>query len=347
MTYSISSDHHCHDWSSFAKALPSGVNSRLQIILDEMVRQAEATRAAGSDTMFFAGDLFHVRGKIDPEVLNPTITTIKKILSMGLKVYAIAGNHDLKGNKSEALGNAIQSLDELDGFTAITEPMLVGDVMMIPWIEQLDELRRVAIANANPGHDLIMHAPLNGVIRGIPDLGLDPDEVAAWGYRRVFVGHYHNHKAFVQGRVYSVGANSHQTWSDPDTLAGFLMVDGNTVTHHESLAPKFVNIDEPCDIIRSLVEGNYVRLRIKDADETELADAKAKLDACGALNWVDHSSRKRPTIRASNVGTNNVTLEASVSGFVTNHLETGKLDKNRIIAGALAVLTEARTLGDE
>src|SRR5690349_9573673 len=120
--YGISSDQHCHDWSQFATVDADGVNSRLRIILDELERSAAAVLASGGDTLYLAGDLFHVRGKIDPEVLNPTIECFKRICATGVKVYAITGNHDLKGKNSTKLGNAMQSLDELDGFTAVTEP---------------------------------------------------------------------------------------------------------------------------------------------------------------------------------------------------------------------------------
>jgi len=41
--------------------------------------------------MIIAGDLFHTRGIIDPEVLNPLRDTITKILALGMEVNAIPG----------------------------------------------------------------------------------------------------------------------------------------------------------------------------------------------------------------------------------------------------------------
>lgn len=347
---SISSDQHCHDWSQFATVNPDGVNSRLATILSELERQARTLLAAGGTLMFLGGDLFHIRGKIDPEVLNPTVECFKRILAMGVSVYAICGNHDLKGKHSTKLGNAMQVLDELDGFAAVTEPTLVDDggrgTFLVPWIESLDELRAVCISNAHPERDLIIHAPLNGVIKGLPDHGLDPIEVAAWGYRRVFIGHHHNH-AETAHSVFSIGATTHQTWSDPGTVAGFLMVDDNQVTHHESLAPSFVNVDDPDAIDPLHVAGNYVRLRFKDATPEQLTDARQTLERHGALGWVDHCSKKREVTRGQSTSTKNVTLEVSVANYVAHHQQTGTMSKKRIAIEALDVLREARTVGNE
>lgn len=351
MTYAVSSDQHAHEWSQFASTNADGVNTRLATILSEIERAARELVAAGGKDLFLGGDLYHVRGKIDPEVQNPTIDTFKRILAMGVSVWALAGNHDLKGKHSNKLGNAMQALDELDGFTAITDLQVIvasdgQEVVMIPWIEDLDELRRVAIANAGSLRDLIIHAPLNGVIKGLPDHGLDPAEVKAWGYKRVFIGHYHSHQE-PEKNVFSIGACTHQTWSDPGTLAGFLLVDDNTVTHHESLAPQFVNVDDLDNIDPLEVSGNYVRLRFKDATPEQLADARVTLEKHGALGWVDHSTKKREVTRGQSTGTKNVTLEVSVASFVANHADTGNLSKKRIAIEALDVLREARTVGNE
>lgn len=346
--YGISSDQHCHSWSQFSRVNSKGVNTRLQLILDELKRSAQAVLDAGGDTLYLAGDLFHVRGKIEPSVFNPTYDTFREITAMGVKVVAIPGNHDLEGSNADRVGNAMQQLEEIDGFTSATKPMCVDGVVMLPWYEDLDELVAEAKAGASKDLDLIIHAPLNGVIKGIPDLGLDPADVADWGYHRVFVGHYHNHKDFFGGKVFSVGATTHQTWSDPGTKAGFLIVDGDDVTHHETEAPKFTNVDELGDITEARVGGNYARLRFTDAEEDTLIEARRMLDEAGCAGFVDHSSKKRPNIRPNVANGKNVTIEASVSDFTKNHLQGHEqLDKDRVAAGALDVLSAARQVGGE
>lgn len=349
--YAIVSDVHCHSWSQFSKINSLGVNSRLQVILEELVRAATTLLAAGGDTMRVAGDLFHVRGKIEPSVFNPTFDTFAQIAAMGVKIEIIPGNHDLEGHSASRLGNAMQQLEQIAGVTVVTEPTSFCGTnddwaIMLPWIDSLDELRSIAKKLADPSTDLIIHAPLNGVLTGLPDMGLDPVECAAWGYRRVFCGHYHNHKEFCGGKVFSVGATSHQTWSDPNTLAGFLIVHPDRVEHYESAASKFINIDDVADITPA-VSGNYVRLRLKDADEKALIAARKDLEAVGAAGWVDHSSKKRTSARPVSTAAGNMTLEVSVANFVLNHMPPSALDRRRIATEALAVLTQARTVGNE
>ncbi len=54
-----------------------------------MKRAAAEVRAAGGDTLVFAGDLFHTRGSLDPEVFNPVIETIKGLTWDGYRIVAI------------------------------------------------------------------------------------------------------------------------------------------------------------------------------------------------------------------------------------------------------------------
>lgn len=339
--YSLSSDQHAHDWSQFASIDADGVNSRLRIILNELVRQAEMTKARGWRKMRLAGDLFHVRGKITPSVMNPTIAVFKQISAMGLEVEAIAGNHDLEDIFSNELGNAMQALDEIEGFSAITKPTLLDDgVFMVPWIQDLDELRKVMKAGANAAHDLIIHAPVNGVIKGIPDHGLEADELIALGYNRVFAGHYHNHVDFSHG-VFSIGATSHQNWSDPGTKAGFLMLeDPNRTEFIESRAPKFVNVDHGVTVPDATmigIFGNYVRLRLQDEEEAVIKATRSSVENAGARGIVDHSSKKRPTVRGAVNVKAGLTLEGAVTSYCREHLNT-TLDRDRVATMALDVL---------
>lgn len=348
MMFTISSDHHCHKWSQFSKTDQDGVNSRLRVILNELLRQAEYTAAFSDDpVMFLAGDLFHVRGSIDPEVLNPTVECFKKISEMGLQVYALAGNHDLSGKYSNQLGNAMQSLEQIQGFSAITKPTVVdisehfGSVVMIPWIEDLSDLRTVMKRYAgNPEDTLIIHAPVNGVIKGIPANGLTPKELATLGYKNVFVGHYHNHVDFGDG-VYSVGATTHQTWNDPDTLAGFIEVKdgGEGVIHHDTLAPKFINIKMHSDL-SSAVRGSYCRIQLQNPSDDLLQETKDYLTSNGCLAYVDHSVKTKEVTRRgqSSAGTS---TKVAIATYVAKTLNAGYLSKKKIAVESLDILAEA------
>lgn len=347
--YGIVSDTHCHSWSQFSKIQADGVNSRLRVILEELIRAAVAVKDAGGDTLRVAGDLFHVRGRIEPSVFNPTFDAFEHIVkTLGIKVEIIPGNHDLEGATTDSLGNAMQQLQRLDGVTVVTETLVTPDCVLIPWIEKLDDLRAEMKKHADKNKDLIIHAPVNGVVKGLPDHGLEPDELAQLGYRRVFAGHYHNHKSFAGGKVYSIGATTHQTWSDSGSQAGFLLVDDKEVEFHPTKAPLFVTITDETEITSANLQGHYARLKLVDAEEDVLRDARKALDAAGALGWVDHSSKKRKITRlAQQPAAGAVKLEVSVANFVAKELDACGLSRKKIALDALDVLRQARTMGNE
>lgn len=74
-------------------------------------------------------------------------------------------------------------------------------VALLPWRDSMDDLRadlahvKDAIgASVASKWTAIIHAPVNGVVLGIPDHGFDGKELASYGFGLVLAGHYHNHK---------------------------------------------------------------------------------------------------------------------------------------------------------
>ena len=178
--FGIISDTHHHNWSSFAHTNSRGVNSRLQTILDETMRCASAVFKAGGDTLVHAGDLFHVRGSVAPSVLNPTLACYKSLVDMGLKIIINAGNHDLEGKDANDLGSAITALKEV-GCMVVNQPtaMPALGLILVPYIGKVADLKKV-LEDLQDGTDapncnLIVHAGIDGVIKGLPDHGLDAE----------------------------------------------------------------------------------------------------------------------------------------------------------------------------
>jgi energy-converting hydrogenase Eha subunit E len=335
----VLSDQHCHSWSAFSTVGPDGVNSRLRIILDEILRAAKMLLKEGGSTMILCGDLFHVRGSVRPSVMNPVQATFAEIAAMGITVIALAGNHDLEDADANELGNAMQSLGQIAGFHPVTSPTMRGHRAFLPWYAKLDDLREQMAKYGHKDRDCFIHAPVNGVIKGLPDIGLTPQEIATFGFNRVFVGHFHNHVYF-PGNIWSVGATTHQTWSDPDTLAGFMMVYDDHVEHHLSHAPSFVDLKDPADITPIVIKGNYVRLKLVDVTEAEIKSFREELIDMGALGVQLLATKKTEATRAATI-TSGATLEASVNEYIEKDV-VGDM-KNDILAAAVAVIMEARS----
>lgn len=341
MTYGIISDTHNHNWQQFATTCADGINSRLRIILDETIRAAQTVKDAGGDMLYHAGDLFHVRGNISPSVLNPTIEAYRYIINdIGIQVAVIPGNHDLETKDSSFYMNASSALLDI-GVQVAHESKLIGDVLMVPWhsVESLKiALSDLAANEWARGADLIIHAPVNGVIMGIPDHGLDAGYLADIGFKRVFAGHYHNHKDFGNG-VYSVGALTHQTWGDVGSKAGFLLVTDDEVKYNASHAPEFIDLDPTWkeEDIPLIVDGHYVRAKTKVSKESDIARLREFLEKAGSHGVVIHPVRepKNAANRSTSVSAG-ASTEASVDEFIKTkgYPNVEKLSKlcNEIIA---------------
>lgn len=334
--YGVVSDTHNHCWSAFATTLPTGVNSRLQMILDETERAADAVLSAGGNVLVHGGDLFHVRGSIAPSVLNPTIDLYKRLIAKGLKVIILAGNHDLEGREAERVSSAVTAL-EAAGCTIVNKttviPMGEGSLALIPWhsgVEALKvEIQKVAddLDRAGELHktDLVIHAPVDGVIEGLPDHGLTAEWLQCRGFHRVLSGHYHHHKKLAD-TVYSIGASTHQTWGDVSAKAGFLIVDEGSVKFNASRAPSFVEIDGHTDPseVPLLVDGNYVRAKISSTKTSDVEALRSYLTDCGAKG-VTILAQKEASVTPRAGAT--IKAGESVEGSIAHFIKHGGFDR--------------------
>lgn len=326
--YLLTSDIHFHAWDQFSTVEECGTNSRLGILLDEFLKAYKfAADTYDTKRAFCAGDIFHQRGKIAPSVLNPVndcFSTIKREFKIETRV--IPGNHDLETNEACGIGDMTRAIRDIEvaSYTVPTFTNLEDGnrVIMIPWqatTEQLlAQMRRITASRIDLNKaDLIIHAPLDGVLRGVPSHGLTPKVLLdACPARRIFCGHYHNHIGF-DDRVYSIGALTHQTWGDIGTKAGYLMVFEDRVEHFETDAPKFIDItDEDPDDVPELVRGNYVRTTLDDPTNDDVAMVRSALTSYGAAGvLVKAIQTKSMTSRRVAVGASIERIDESVNRY--------------------------------
>lgn len=323
--YGVISDSHLHNWATFSHIVKeTGINNRLQWIMDEIWRAAKTVKEQGGDTVIHCGDVFHVRGNLAPSVLNPTVSLFERIVNeLEMKVYILAGNHDLEGDSSSRLGNATVALEGA-GCTVFSEPFIDSHMkrVFVPYVHSMKQLREI-IADAAEGDKsewaLFLHAPMNGVITGIPDNGLSAGELQKLGFGAVFCGHYHNHRVF-DGNVCSVGATTHQTFSDVNAKAGFIITDTKTITHYPTSAPKFVDFDPEWDEIEeaAYITGNYLRVKLENATNEEVEEIRKYLKDMGAaysqIIHVPKSTVAREDVSSLEAGSS---MKVSISDWCT------------------------------
>jgi hypothetical protein len=346
--YGVISDTHHHNWSAFATVTPEGVNSRLQTILDETRRAAFEVKKVGGDKLFHGGDLFHVRGSIAPSVLNPTMDCYREIIASGVQIIINAGNHDLEGKEAARVSSAITALEGI-GCSVVNRPDYgtFDDVVIIPWIPNIAALKEAIeyVAPADrPGCDLLLHAPIDGVIPGLPDHGLDWGYLDSLGFRRVLSGHYHHHKN-VGGNIWSIGSLTPQTWSDVNAKSGFMIVHPTEVQWFASHAPSFVEIDgttDPDDV-PLIVDGNYVRVKIGSSKASDIEAMRQFLTDSGAKGVVVNQVKDAaPVSRAGGATLKaGATLEQSIGDFIAMKAFARAPDLSRLCADILSTVRSA------
>jgi DNA repair exonuclease SbcCD nuclease subunit len=330
--YGVMADLHCHPWTAFATVSKDGVNSRLVEILHEVERCCQSVLELGGDTVVIAGDLFHVRGSVSPSVFNPLRDRLRHWVNEGIRFIGIPGNHDLEGKHTDRLSSAVAMLNGMQGvdfFHRREGNMVLGmdhTWALVPWIARhgdllgaiedlTDDFKR---QSGVPGEvDLIIHAGIDGVLKGMPDHGLTAERLAEFGFRRVFAGHYHHHAAMAGGKVFSVGAPVHHTWGDIGTKAGWLIVDESNVRWMASHAPSFIEVtgDEDPDELPLIVDGHYVRARIGRATAAEVAHWRKSLTDMGARGVMIQSVPSTTTVVRTGAVTSLNSLDDAVAGY--------------------------------
>jgi len=348
MTYIVSADWHCHGWSQFS-TVEDGVNSRLQHVMDEVERMADQAERAGAKRVYVAGDIFHVRGSIKPTVFNVVSNTLSRLASeRGIEFILMPGNHDLESVESEDISSAITSLGEIEGVRVYSKPVIIPEdrVALLPWENTREgllaavELLKRLINDMDErvcDYDLHLHTGINGVLIGVPDHGWSPEELAGFGFKRVFAGHYHDHAVFsIDGcKVVSIGSPAHQTWRDVGSRSGFIEVQDDIFHQIETNAPSFVDFD----IERDTTEyaGNFVRVRGVEMDESDVRAMREGLHEAGALG-VTIDPLAKPEVTRDTKPTETLTVEGQIKDYASEDEDYGA----EVEKGALAVLKLAR-----
>lgn len=323
--YGLVSDVHHNDWSMFSTYDSHQRNSRLMGTIYQVARCAKEVLKLGGDTVFCAGDWFHKRGSVAPEVFNPVRDLVKTMSSKyGIKWRGITGNHDLASRESVVLQSSVAMLNGIPGFHfshGVTHDE-EHDVVLFPWVDNpqkyREEIEQWAKENADIAAkcDLICHVGIDGTLKDMPSHGVDAEFFKGLPFKRVFSGHYHNHKDFGDG-VYSIGATAHQTWGDVGTAAGYMIVDNDEVRFVPSTEPSFVVLDGSMSEadMKEAAAGNYVMMKINSTTNEAIGKAREFLTAAGAKGISIVPLVEKATTRDTTSVTSLSSIDESVSDY--------------------------------
>jgi DNA repair exonuclease SbcCD nuclease subunit len=240
------SDLHMHAWSQFSTTLPNGRNSRVDDQLKVLSQIREICVREKVATLFFLGDCFHSRTKIDGDLYSVTWTAFKSLSEVVDNFYILVGNHD----QNNRVGDS-HSLSAFRAFAHVVDSPIcvrfgpVGDsvnIALFPFTTEIKDFKtfvrnlpRVDFFLFHQGMSQAQIGAFDVYIKAEVELNDLPDRAR---YR--LAGHYHRHQ-WLDSRTAYIGSPLQLNFGERDEEKGFILVDTqrDTRLHIPSEAPRF------------------------------------------------------------------------------------------------------------
>jgi DNA repair exonuclease SbcCD nuclease subunit len=266
-------------------------------VLDWVFQQAETYNC---DYIFFLGDLFHERDKID--VLNYLRTFecfLKNMMDSPHErdIFLLVGNHDMYHRERWDV-NSIRPLSAIQGINVIQSPLSIElGGKRIDWlphtedpISELDTLKK----EDGAGDILMAHVAVHGAIANLfygtkadviveYDNDMVPVEVSLFDdWPRVFLGHYHGGQK-LSDTVEYVGSPLQLSFGEAFQQKHVIVLDLDTMNREyiiNDFSPPHLIVSQT-DIENEAynLDGAFVRLATEDMGRKDLLDIQRQVQA--------------------------------------------------------------------
>lgn len=260
----------------------------------------EQAAAHNCDYIFFLGDLFHERTKIDVlNYLRVFEVFMKHMIedACGREVYLLVGNHDMYHREKWDV-NSIKPLTAIPGISIIQTPLSFSaggkQFDCLPHTENpvaaLDALKKAR--DGKTGDILLSHLAVNGALTntyyGVRSdviveydnemVPVDPGVFSDW--EMVFLGHYHAAQKI--GHAEYVGSPLQISFGEAFQTKHVIILDLDTLEKTyvvNDFSPKHLIIT-PQDIEHEnySLTGNFVRIAVEDMGQRDLSDLQRKIE---------------------------------------------------------------------
>jgi len=170
----------------------------------------ENAQARGAETCIFMGDWHHHRSNINLLTLDYTMRALRKLNAAFKTTYVMVGNHDLFYREKREIHSMVVG-SEFANIVLIDEPLVKGDVALIPWLVE-EEWKQVTNIKTKYifGHLELPGFKMNAHIE-MPDHGnLNATHFVNQDY--VFSGHFHMRQT--KGKITYIGNPFGHNYSD-------------------------------------------------------------------------------------------------------------------------------------
>lgn len=245
--------------------------------------------------VFFLGDLFHEREKID--VLN-YLRTFECFLENdgSFQVYLLVGNHDTY-HKERWDVNSVRPLSAIPGVEVVQSPVsIVLGGRKIDWLPHTENPMNAlnAFKEEGVGDILLGHLAVHGAIANL-FYGTKSDVIVEYDndlvfldasvfdpWDRVFLGHYHGAQK-LNDKVEYIGSPLQLSFGEAFQQKHVIVLDLETMETEyivNNFSPKHLIVTAQ-DIENEAynLNGNFVRLSVEDMGRKDLLDIRRKVTA--------------------------------------------------------------------
>ena len=272
---------------------------RLQDCIDVLNWIFEEAKKNNCKYIFFLGDLFHERSRIDVKNYIKTFEIFMRHMlheSADCEMYLLVGNHDMYHKERWDI-NSIKPLTAIPQVHIIDHPQrTIIDDVLIDWMphteDPVKELIELKKKHKDKGDILFGHLSVNGALLNLcfgtkadvvveHDNEMVPVDVSIFGdWKHTFLGHYHGAQK-LNDKVEYVGSPLQLTFGEAFQEKHIIVLDLQTLEKKyikNNFSPKHL-IVTPKDINDENYElnGNFVRLAVNNMSSKDIIDLKREV----------------------------------------------------------------------
>ena len=300
------SDLHAHNFQFGSKyiACPDDLESKYPMLNSRLVDTIMTVREIRNyahdneiHTVFFGGDLFHERGRVDTELVSIITEELSKFSRHGIHLYLLTGNHDYADREGcVTIQDHLQYLPEVDILDPGWNHLDTGvSVYALPYDPDFPNNQFLAniehAASAVEDSRLTMllgHLGIQGATVGadyvmLSNKDVDFRDLHTELFGISLFGHFHKHQKLGRNAWY-IGAAQQHNWGDCGDVRGFLDVEISStrqpvVTQIPTVfASKFVKVQNKKDLKN--VQGNvFIRVLTNGSKSDSLETAARELSS--------------------------------------------------------------------
>jgi DNA repair exonuclease SbcCD nuclease subunit len=260
MKLAVIADVHAHNYKEFDSKSDRTGSERLDKIIETLEFVRDDCVKRGIKHLLFAGDMFHIRSRVNTVVFNAVYDVIKTYHSHGIEVIGIAGNHDQHDN-SDVPEHSLHTFNDLPGVTIYDDLSVhtidkesTVDIYCVPYSKNAQRIKDW-IAEQEEGHSpasriCLFHLGISGAFVGTGSYPMAdafrPEDLRPDFFKYIVGGHFHK-RQFIEDHphFFYAGAPLEHSFSDEGEDKGYFIIDTSKrwdVSFVPIPSPRFITI---------------------------------------------------------------------------------------------------------